>query len=317
MNNLTYKKTLEVQTIENIKNSKSLNTNRAYKADYNDFINFCKSNGFEYSNAEIKTISLYLTDLSNRSFKYSTIRRRLASLSLVNKLSGNYIDIKHPLINENLKSIIRKIGSYQKGKSPIILEDLHKIIREIDKNRSNLRKIRDKSIILLGFSGGFRRSEIVSLNIENVEFVNEGMKIFLQKSKTDQFGQGFLKGIPYFNDQSICSVKSIIKWINILNKKKGPLFRKISKSEKILDNRLTDQTVALILKKYIEKAGLNSSNFSGHSLRVGFATVAASFGADERSIMNMTGHKSATMVRRYIREANLFKNNALNKIIKI
>jgi len=317
MNNLEYKKTLEAQTIENIKNSKSLNTNRAYRADYNDFVNFCNSNGLEYSKAEIKTISLYLTDLSNRNFKYSTIRRRLVSLSLANRLSGNYIDTKHPLINENLKSIKRKIGSYQKGKSPIIIEDLHKIINVIDRDKSNLRKIRDKTIILLGFSGGFRRSEIVSLDIEDIEFVNEGMKILLKKSKTDQFGQGFLKAIPYFNDQSICSVKSIINWVNILNKKNGPLFRKISKSEKILDKRLTDQTVALILKKYMETAGLNSSNFSGHSLRAGFATVTASFGADERSIMNMTGHKSTSMVRRYIREANLFKNNALNKIIKI
>jgi len=317
MNNLTYKKNLEVQTIENIKNSKSLNTNRAYRADYHDFVNFCKSNSLDYSKAEIKTISLYLTDLSNRRFKFSTIRRRLVSISLANKLSGNYIDTKHPLINENLKSIKRKIGSYQKGKNPIVLEDLHKIIKVIDKNKSNLRKIRDKTIILLGFSGGFRRSEIVSLDIEDIEFVNEGMKILLKKSKTDQFGEGFLKGIPYFNDQSICSVKSIIKWINILNKKKGPLFRKISKSDKILDSRLTDQTVALILKKYTEIAGLNSVNISGHSLRAGFATVTASLGADERSIMNMTGHKSAAMVRRYIREANLFKNNALNKIIKI
>ena len=316
MNNLTYKKSLELQTIENIKSSKSLNTNRAYKADYNDFVNFCKSNGLEYSKAEIKTISIYLTDLSNRNFKYSTIRRRLVSLSLANKLSGNYIDTKHPLINENLKSIKRKLGSYQKGKNPIVIEDLYKIIKVIDLNKSNSRKIRDKSIILLGFSGGFRRSEIVSLDIEDIEFVSEGMKIHLKKSKTDQFGQGFLKGIPYLNDQLICPVKSLIKWINILNKKKGPLFRKISKSGKILDNRLTDQTVALILKKYMEIAGLNSSNFSGHSLRAGFATVTASLGADERSIMNMTGHKSSAMVRRYIREANLFKNNALDKIIK-
>ena len=129
MNNLIYKKNLEAQTIKNIKNSKSINTNRAYKSDYNHFIDFCKSNGFEFLKPDVKTISVYLTDLSNKKYKYSTIRRRLVSLSLANKLNGNYINIKHPVIDENLKSIRRKLGNYQRGKKPILLEDLSKIIR--------------------------------------------------------------------------------------------------------------------------------------------------------------------------------------------
>ena len=314
MSDLIYKKNLEAQTIENIKSSKSINTNRAYKSDYNHFIGFCKNNGFEYLKPDVKTISIYLTDLSNKKYKYSTIRRRLVSLSLANKLNGNYINIKHPVIDENLKSIRRKLGNYQRGKKPILLEDLSKIITAIEKNKSNIRKIRDKSIILLGFAGGFRRSEIVSLDCEDIEFVKEGMKVLLKKSKTDQFSSGFLKGIPYFSNKYLCAVTSLIELINILSIKKGPLFRKISKSENLLENRLTGQTVALILKKYAEIAGINNTNFSGHSLRSGFATVAASLGADERSIMNMTGHKSNAMVRRYIRETNLFKNNALDKL---
>lgn len=317
MNNLIYKKKLEAQTIENIKNSKSINTNRAYKSDYNDFINFCKKNGFEFVKPDLKTISIYLTDLSNKKFKYSTIRRRLVSLSLANKLSGNYINTKHPVIDENLKSIRRKLGNHQRGKKPIMLEELSEIMNAIEKNESNIRKIRDKSIILLGFAGGFRRSEIVSLDCEDIEFVKEGMKVMLKKSKTDQFSSGFLKGVPYLNNKYLCAVTSLIEWINISSIKKGPLFRKISKSEKLLDNRLTGQTVALIIKKYTEIAGINNTNISGHSLRSGFATVVASLGADERSIMNMTGHKSPTMVRRYIRESNLFNNNALNKLSKI
>ena len=314
MSDLIYKKNLEAQTIENIKNSKSINTNRAYKSDYNHFIGFCKNNGFEYLKPDVKTISIYLTDLSNKKYKYSTIRRRLVSLSLANKLNSNYINIKHPVIDENLKSIRRKLGNYQRGKKPILLEDLSKIITAIEKNKSNIRKIRDKSIILLGFAGGFRRSEIVSLDCEDIEFVKEGMKVLLKKSKTDQFSSGFLKGIPYFSNKYLCAVTSLIELINISSIKKGPLFRKISKSENLLENRLTGQTVALILKKYAEIAGINNTNFSGHSLRSGFATVAASLGADERSIMNMTGHKSNAMVRRYIRETNLFKNNALDKL---
>ena len=317
MSDLIYKKNLEAQTIENIKNSKSINTNRAYKSDYNHFIGFCKNNSFEYLKPDVKTISIYLTDLSNKKYKYSTIRRRLVSLSLANKLNGNYINIKHPVIDENLKSIRRKLGNYQRGKKPILLEELHKTINAIEKNETKIRKIRDKSIILLGFSGGFRRSEIVSLDFEDIEFVKEGLKILLKKSKTDQYSNGFLKGIPYLNDQQICAVTSLKEWINLSNIKSGPLFRKISKSEKLLENRLTGQTVALIIKKYTKIANINNINFSGHSLRAGFATVAASLGADERSIMSMTGHKSSTMVRRYIRESNLFSNNALNKISKL
>jgi site-specific recombinase XerD len=317
MNNLIFKKNLELQTIENIKNSKSINTNRAYKSDYNHFIEFCKKNDFDFLKPDVKTISVYLTDLSNKKFKYSTIRRRLVSLSLANKLNGNYINVKHPAIDENLKTIRRKLGNYQRGKKPILLEELREIIDTIENNKSNIRKIRDKSIILLGFAGGFRRSEIVSLDFEDIELVKEGMKVLLRKSKTDQFSNGFLKGIPYLNSNNLCAVTSLIKWINISKIKKGPLFRKISKSDKLLERRLTGQTVALIIKKYTEIAGINNINFSGHSLRSGFATVVASLGADERSIMNMTGHKSENMVRRYIRESNLFNNNALNKLSKL
>ena len=183
MNNLIYKKNLEIQTIENIKNSKAFNTNRAYRSDYRHFLDFCKNNNFEYLKPNAKTISVYLTDLYNKKYKYSTIRRKLVSLSLVNKLNGNYINTKHPIIDENLKSIRRKLGNYQRGKKPILLEELKKIINAIEKNKSKLRKIRDKSIILLGFAGGFRRSEIVSLDNEDIELVREGMKILLQKIK--------------------------------------------------------------------------------------------------------------------------------------
>ena len=319
MNNLINKKSLEVQTLENIKNSKSKNTNRAYKADFDHFKDFCKNNNLSHNKPEPKTISIYLTDLSIKGFKYSTIRRRLVSISLANKLSGNYIDTKHPVIDENLKSIRRKIGSFQRGKSPISLNELNEIVELIDNEQKkiSLRAIRNKAMILIGFSGGFRRSEIVSLDFEDITFVYEGIKIFLKKSKTDQYGEGFLKGIPYFDEEKLCPVKALKKWLEVSKISKGPIFRKISKSQNILNNRLTDQSVALIIKKYINYSGLNYHNFSGHSLRSGFATTAASLGADERSIMNMTGHKSTNMVRRYIRETNLFSNNALNKIAKI
>ena len=168
--------------------------------------------------------------------------------------------------------------------------------------------------MLVGFSGGFRRNEIVSLDFEDLDFVTEGLKINLRRSKTDQFGEGTVKALPYFENSQYCPVFSLKKWIEVSNIKSGPLFRRFSKGCKLMENRLTDQTVALLIKNYLKLAGIDSKNYSGHSLRSGFATSAAESGAEERSIMAMTGHKSTEMVRRYIKEANLFKNNPLNKI---
>ena len=169
-------------------------------------------------------------------------------------------------------------------------------------------------MLIIGFSGGFRRNEIVSLDIEDVEFVFEGVKITVKRSKTDQYGEGMVKAIPHFNNSLYCPVATLQRWLNISKIKKGPLFRRFLKGSVLSDKRLTDQSIALIIKNYLVKAGIDCSNYSGHSLRSGFATSAAEAGAEERSIMNMTGHKSTEMVRRYIKEANLFKNNALNKI---
>ena len=145
-------------------------------------------------------------------------------------------------------------------------------------------------------------------------FVEEGLKITLRRSKTDQFGEGMVKGIPYFTNEKYCPVISLKNWINLSKIKTGPIFRRFAKGSILTGNRLTDQSVVLIIKDCLKLAGIENKNFSGHSLRSGFATVAAEYGADERSIMAMTGHKTTQMVRRYIRESNIFKNNALNKI---
>ncbi len=144
--------------------------------------------------------------------------------------------------------------------------------------------------------------------------MSEGLKITLRRSKTDQYGEGLLKGLPYFDNPEYCPVLSLKKWLVFSKINTGPVFRRFNKGSKLSEKRLTDQTVALLIKQYLELAGINSRNFSGHSLRSGFATSAAESGAEERSIMAMTGHKSTEMVRRYIKEANLFKNNALNNI---
>ena len=291
-------KNLEIETLKNLKNSKANNTLRAYQSDFKDFSAFCAKNGFSSIPTEPKIIALYLTNLS-KSSKFSTLKRRIASISVIHKLKGHYLDTKHPIIMENLHGIKRTLGSRQKAKKPILINDLKLIIKAIDEN-----KIRDKALILIGFAGGFRRSELVSILNEDIEFVPEGLKILIRRSKTDQSGEGVIKAIPYFDNKEFCPVITLKKYISTKTK--------VESEEKIF--KISDKSVALIIKKYAEKAGLDASRYAGHSLRSGFATTAAEFGAEERNIMAMTGHKTTQMVRRYIQEANLFKNNALNKI---
>ena len=312
---ITDLKALQEETLINLQSSKANNTIRAYKSDFHDFELFCIQNGFKSLPSEPKIISLYLTSLSSKDIKMSTLKRRLVSIGVIHKLKGHYLDTKHPLIIENIMGIKRRKGSAQNGKKPLLINNLKALIKAINRSNSNpIIKFRDRTIVLIGFSGGFRRNEIVSLNYDDIEFVSEGMKINLRRSKTDQYGEGFLKGVPYFDNPVYCPVISMQNWLKISEINSGSLFRRFSKGAKLTEMRLTDQTVALIIKKYLKFAGIDSKNYSGHSLRSGFATSAAESGAEERSIMAMTGHKSTEMVRRYIKEANLFKNNALNKI---
>ncbi len=295
-------KKLEIETIKNLKNSKANNTVRAYESDFKDFSIFCIRNNMQSLPTEPKILSLYITHLS-KVCKYSTLKRRIASIKVVHKIKGHYLDSKHPIIMENLLGIKRIIGSYQKSKKPLLINDLKLIINVIDKfEENNYKKIRNKSLILLGFSGGFRRSELVNIEKDDLEFVKEGLKIFIKRSKTDQSGEGSIKAIPYFKNEDYCPVRKLKDLINYKNINGGKIYQ------------ISDKSVSLIIKKYAKIAGLEYEKYGGHSLRSGFATSAADAGVEERNIMAMTGHKTTQMVRRYINEANLFKNNALNNL---
>jgi len=294
-------KNLELETLNNLKRSKAQNTLRAYQADFKDFKLFCVKNGMVALPTEPKILSIYLTHLSSFC-KFSTLKRRLASIKVIHKIKGHYLDTKHPIITENILGIKRVHGVKQKSKKPLLINDLKLIINQINEEKNEIKKFKNKSLILIGFAGGFRRSELVSIEYDDIDFVPEGVKIFIKRSKTDQTGEGMTKAIPYFENSSYCPVIALKKWIEITEIKSGRIFK------------ISDKSVALIIKKYALLTGLDYTKYAGHSLRSGFATSTAEMGADERSIMAMTGHKTTQMVRRYIHEANIFKNNALNKL---
>ena len=173
-------KALQEETLKNLQSSKAMNTVRAYKSDFKDFGLFCVQNGFKNLPSEPKIVSLYLTHLSTKEVKLSTIKRRLVSIGVIHKMKGHYLDTKHPVIVENLMGIKRRKGTVQKGKKPILINDLKKILKAIDEqNIKDIKKLRDRSIILIGFSGGFRRNEIVSLDYNDLDFMQDGLKLSL------------------------------------------------------------------------------------------------------------------------------------------
>ena len=206
-----------------------------------------------------------------------------------------------------MAGIRRNKGTMQSAKTPVTVEDLRAMIV---RSPQTLVGARDRVLLLVGFSGAFRRSELVSLDRESVQFAREGMIVTLRRSKTDQDGTSRKTGIPYGLNSDTCPVRSLQQWIEQSKINTGALFRPINRHGNIGTKRLSASAVATIVKKYAKAVGLDAKDFAGHSLRSGLATAAAGAGASERSIMNQTRHHSLVMVRRYIRDGSLFRQNA-------
>lgn len=305
---------LSLKSKKRLQNSKADNTLRAYESDWLDFSDWCLHSNLNTLPSEPETIINYINDLADHA-KANTISRRITAISENHKAAG-YSEInpcRSELVRNALDAIKREKGTMQRGKTPILLDDLKKITSSFN-NIDDLVEIRDKALLLTGFMGAFRRSELVNIDIEDLSFTRDGVIILLAKSKGDQEGQGEQVAIPCNQNVNICAVRALKKWIDIAKLYSGPLFRPINRHKQIRKQRLSNQSVALIVKKYASLTGLNANDFAGHSLRRGFATSAAQYNVDERSIMQQTRHKSEKMVRRYIEEGNLFKNNPLNKM---
>lgn len=298
--------TVEAKVAGYMAHAKSENTLKAYRKDWDDFCQFCEANSLEVLPATPDTVVAYLVTLAE-DHKVSTLERRIASISQAHQAAGFSSPTSDMQVRVLMQGIRRVMGTAQTAKSPVLTNDIKAMINALP---DNLLGTRDRALLLVGFAGGFRRSEIVGLNIEDISFSREGLTIIIRKSKTDQEGSGRKVGIAYGANCDTCPVRSLQSWIESSGITSGPLFRSVNRHGNVQENSLSDKAVALIVKRTAQAAGLDADNYSGHSLRAGCATSAAANGASERSIMGQTGHKSVAMVRRYIREGSLFIDNA-------
>lgn len=296
-----------------LENTKSDNTRRAYRSDFLQFTKWCEKNGLINIPSDETTLSLYIVSLNEMKYLPATIRRKLTSIAQAHKLSGHATPVTDR-IKEIEKGIRRLNGTAQTKAKPITAKILSRLLNFCD---NTLIGFRDKCLLLIGFCGAFRRSELVGINFEDIETVDEGIIISLKTSKTDQEGFGRRVAIP-FCDKTVemCPVRSLKNFIDISGINSGPIFRAIGRRKTInLQERLSTRSVSNIVKKYVSKAGLDSKKFSGHSLRSGFATSAATAGIEERLIMAQTGHKSISVMRGYVQEGEMFLNHPLEKIL--
>lgn len=287
--------------------SKSDNTKRAYASDWRHFTAWCGDHGQDALPASGETVALYLAALARDGYKAATIGRRVAAISQAHKTSNHPTPTAHPAVKAVWSGIRRAHGTAQSGKAPALTENVRAMVQNLG---TDPLAIRDRALLLLGFAGAFRRSELVALDVSDLTTTPQGLIVQIRRSKTDQEGGGREVGIPRGQHASTCPVRAVQSWMATAGISTGPLFRAVNRHGHIADQRLSDKAVALIVKRSAAAAGLDPTVFAGHSLRAGLATSAAAAGISERSIMDQTGHRSVAIARRYIRHGSLFRDNA-------
>jgi integrase len=298
------------QAREFARHSKAENTLRGYRADWRDFCGWCESHALSPLPAAPETVTVYIAACAGR-LKVGTIQRRLNAIAEAHKATGLDSPTMAGIVRNTLKGIRRTLGAAARPKAPTLTDDIRAMVDAAD---AGLIGARDRALILLGFAGAFRRSELVGLDIADCVFGKDGLTITLRRSKTDQDGAGRKIGIPYGSNPETCPVRTVQSWLEHAGADPGPLFRSINRHGQVFAGRLSGIDVARVVKKLAERAGLDATAYAGHSLRAGHATSAAIAGASERSIMNQTGHRSVQMVRRYIRDGSLFRENSAGKL---
>jgi site-specific recombinase XerD len=287
------------------------NTRRAYRADWQAVTSWCAARELASLPATPTTIAVYLTDQAE-ALKVSTLQRRLVAIAQAHRLKGHVSPTEDAAVRAVWRGIRRAKGTAQVGKAALLTNDLRAMVLVLD--LAAPIGVRDWALLLLGFAGAFRRSELVALDVGDVQVTRDGLVVTIRRSKTDQLGKGQKVGIPRGRHPGTCPVKALQAWLELASIDAGPIFRGVDCHGRIMPGRLTDRSVALIVQRVAEAAGLDPAQFAGHSLRAGLATSAAMTGAEERDIMRQTRHRSVVVARRYIRDGSLFRNNAAGQV---
>jgi site-specific recombinase XerD len=295
---------------EFIQASKAESTLRGYRADWREFCAWCEGQHVCPLPASHEAVAAYIAECASR-LKVGSIQRRLNAIAEAHKAVGVDSPTHHAMVMNTMKGIRRTKGTAPAQKAPTLTDDIRSMV---DAAGDGMIGARDRALILAGFAGAFRRSELVALDVEDCTFGKDGLTILLRRSKTDQDSAGRKIGIPYGANPETCPVRVLQSWMELAGISTGSLFRSISRHGQVQTSRLSGVDVARVVKKLAERAGLDPAKYAGHSLRAGHATSAAIAGASERSIMQQTGHRSVQMVRRYIRDGNLFRENSARKL---
>lgn len=292
--------------------AKTASTRRAYQSDWEHFETWCRQHSLTPLAAAPETVALYITHLA-ATHKPATLRRRLTVINRAHQASGHTppASMQQALVSETMKGIQRTFGTAPVGKRPLYTEQLRAMIRSLP---ANLQGHRDRALLLIGFAGGFRRSELAGLTVEDVAIQKDGLIVTLRRSKTDPEAQGRKVGLPYGSNPETCPVCAYREWLDAAGLEHGPVFREIDRHGRLGADALHKDSVGQIVKRAVARIGLDSAEYAGHSLRAGLATQAYANGATELAIMRQTGHRSLATVRRYIREGSLFRDNPAGKL---
>jgi site-specific recombinase XerD len=294
--------------------ARAANTHRAYRADWAAFAAWCRQHDLTPLPAMPSTLALYLTDQAGR-LKASTLQRRLVAIAQVHRAASQRSPTEDAGVRSVWRGIRRTIGVAQVGKAPLLTDDIKQLVAALPDSPAGLR---DRALLLIGFTGAFRRSELVALNTNDVQLVAEGAIVTIRRGKTDQEGTGERIGIPRGRQATTCPVLALRAWLACAGTSttgtNGPIFRAVDRNGRIRATRLSGRDVARIVKRAAERVGLHPADYAGHSLRAGLATSAAIAGVEERAIMAQTRHRSVTVARRYIRDGSLFRGNAAGQV---
>lgn len=286
------------------------NTRRALESDWRTFTNFCSELGLTNLPALPETVIEYITSVSEH-YATSTISRHLSSIKRLHLMTGHPSPTEHPTAKAVWKGILRVKGRKSEGKSPLMIDHIRKIVRMFD---SSLCGTRNKALLLVGFMGGLRRSELANLNVEHLHWQDEGVVLYIPFSKTDQEGSGKEIPLPEAENKDFCPVRALKSWLKLRGEQPGALWLQTYKNEMLRDDRITDMWISVLIKRWVMNIGLDPKVYSGHSMRTGLATSLAEIGVDVFDIQQHLKHAKVETTLHYVRMAERFSRNPLKKI---